>query len=79
MHKMAAILADNLLRRIFVNEKSCILIEISLRFVPKGAIDNNPTVVYIMAWHRIGEKPLSAPLLIWFIEAYMRWHKGDMS
>ena len=30
---------------IFMNEKLCILIEISLKFVPKGPIDNNPALV----------------------------------
>ena len=30
---------------IFVNEKFPILIKISLKFVPKGPIDNNPAVV----------------------------------
>ena len=30
---------------IFVNEKLCILIKISLKFVPKGSIDNNPALV----------------------------------
>ena len=34
--------ADDSFRCIFVNEKFCILIEISLKFVPKGPIDNNP-------------------------------------
>ena len=29
----------------FVNEKFCILIKISLKFVPKGPIDHNPTLV----------------------------------
>ena len=29
----------------FVNEKFCILIEISLKFVPMGPIDNNPALV----------------------------------
>ena len=32
--------ADDILRYIFANEKFCILI--SLKFVPKGPIDNNP-------------------------------------
>ena len=32
---------DGIYRAIFVNEKFCILIKISLKFVPKGAIDNN--------------------------------------
>ena len=30
---------------IFVNEKFCILIKISLKFVPEGPIDNNPALV----------------------------------
>ena len=34
--------ADNIFGWIFVNEKFCILIKISLKFVPKGSIDNNP-------------------------------------
>ena len=37
--------ADNIFRYIFVNEKICNLIRISLKFVPKGPIDNNPTLV----------------------------------
>ena len=35
---------DNLFNRIFVNEKFCILIDISLKFVPKGLINNNPAL-----------------------------------
>ena len=33
-----------------MNEKLCILIKISLKFVPKGLIDNNSALVEIMAW-----------------------------
>ena len=36
---------DNVLRCIFMNEKFCILIEMSLKFVPKGPIDNSPALV----------------------------------
>ena len=42
---MAAILADDIFRLIFVNEKFCILIKNSLKFVPKVPIDNNPALV----------------------------------
>ena len=42
---MAATLADNIFRYIFVNEKFCILIKISRKFVPKGRIDNNQALV----------------------------------
>ena len=41
-----------------VNKKFCILIKIS-KFVTRGPIDNNPALVQIMAWRRIGDKPLS--------------------
>ena len=34
--------AYDIFRSIFVNKKFCILIKISLKFVPKGPIDNNP-------------------------------------
>ena len=37
--------AGDIFRRIFMNEKFCILIKISLEFVPKGPIDNNPALV----------------------------------
>ena len=45
LDKMAAILADDIFKCIFVNKKISILIEISLKFVPKGPIDNNPALV----------------------------------
>ena len=37
--------ADDIFRCIFVNEKLCVLIKISLKFVPKDPIDNNPALV----------------------------------
>ena len=37
--------ANGIFRCIFVNEKICILINISMIFVPKGLIDNNPALV----------------------------------
>ena len=40
----------DIFRCIIVNEKFCIFITISLKFVPKGPIDNNPALVQIMAW-----------------------------
>ena len=36
--------ADDVFGCIFVNEKVCILIQISLKFVPKGPIDNTPAL-----------------------------------
>ena len=50
-------------KRIFLNENVRISIKISLRFVPKGPINNNPALVQIMAWRWSGDKPLSEPLM----------------
>ena len=41
---MAAI-SQTVFKRIFVNEIFCILIKISLKFVPRGPTDNNPALV----------------------------------
>ena len=38
-------------------------ITISLKFVPYGPIYNIPALVPIMAWRRLGDKPLSEPMM----------------
>ena len=53
--------ADDIFKCIFLNENVLISIKISLKFVPKGQINNIPALVYIMAWRRPGDKPLSEP------------------
>ena len=50
---------DDILKCILLNENIWILIEISLKFVPKGPINNIPALVQIMAWRQPGDKPLS--------------------
>ena len=72
LDKMAAILADDIFKCVSVNEKYFILIEISLKFVPKGPINNNPALVLVVAWRRIGDKLLSEPILTRFTDAYTR-------
>ena len=64
--------AGDIFKCIFVNEKSYILIKISLKSVPNGPIDDNPALIQIMAWRRIGDKPLPEPMLTRFTDAYMR-------
>ena len=70
--------ADDDFRRIFLNENGWISIDISLKFIPKGPIDNIPALVQIMAWHRPSDKPLSEPMMVWLAAAYMR-HSASMS
>ena len=55
--------ADDIFKRIFLNENVRILIKISLKFVPEGPINNIPGLVQIMAWRRPGDKPLSKPAI----------------
>ena len=56
--------ADDTFKRIFTNENVRILIEISLKFVPKGPINNFPALVHIMAWRCPGDKPLSERMMV---------------
>ena len=51
---------------------------ISLKFVPKGPINNIPALVQIMAWRRSGDKPLPEPTDAYSTDAYMR-HSASMS
>ena len=46
-------LAGDIFRCIFVNEKFCNSIMISLEIAAKGPIDNNPALIQIMDWRRI--------------------------
>ena len=58
LNKMATILADDILKCTFLNENDRIPIQISLMFVPRSPIDNTAALVHVMAWRRIGDKPL---------------------
>ena len=65
---MAASLADNIFKCIFLNENDKITIQISVKFVPRS-----PALVQVMAWCLTDE-----PMLIEFADAYMQ-HSGEMS
>ena len=56
--------ADDTFKRIFLNENIIISTKNSLKFVPKGLINNIPALVLIMAWRRPGVKPLSEPMMV---------------
>ena len=67
---------DDIFKCIFLNENIWISIEISLKFVPKGQINNIPALVQMMS-------PDWRQAIIWtndehFIDAYMR-HSASMS
>ena len=55
--------ADDTFKHFFLNDVK-ISIEISLKLVPKGPINNSLALVQIMAWCRPGNKPLSDPMIL---------------
>ena len=75
---MAAVLTDDIFICIFLNENDNIPIEISLKLVPRGPINNKSAFVQVMAWRRTGDKPLPEPMMTQLTDAYMR-HQGEMS
>ena len=55
-----------------MNEKFCILIQISLKFFPNGPINNKSALVQVMACRQTGDKPLPEQMLTQLTDAYMR-------
>ena len=60
--------ADDIFKRIFLNENVLISLEISLKFVAKVRINNVPALVQIMAWRRLGDKP--------YLYGWPKWTKS---
>ena len=56
--------ADDIFKCIFLNENVWTPIKFSLKFVPKGPINNISALFQIMAWRRPGDKPLSEPTIV---------------
>ena len=54
----------------FLVEIFYVLIIISLKFIPKGSIDNKPALVQLIALHVMCTKPLSESVMAYFF-AYM--------
>ena len=63
---------DDSFKCIFVNEKLYTLIKVSLYLAPKGPMYNNLSLLQIVAWCRIGDKPLSESILTRFSDAYIQ-------
>ena len=55
---------DDIFKCIFLFKNIWIWIKISLKFVSKVRINNIPALVQIMAWCRIGNKPLFEPMMV---------------
>ena len=57
----------------FINENDRILIQISLKYVARSPIDNEPVLVQTMAWRQWGDRPLPGAMMSQFIDAHV-WH-----
>ena len=78
-------LADDTFKRIFLNENIRISTTNSLKFVPKGLINNIPALVLIVAWRWPGDKPLSEPMLVRSLThicvtrpQWVKWHSAEI-
>ena len=65
--------ADDTFKLIFLNEIVRISIEISLKFVSKGLINNIPALVQIMGPARPGYKSLSQPMMVSLLTHVCVW------
>ena len=70
---------DENFKCIFMNERFYVLIRVSLKFVPKGPINNIPVLIQIMAWCGSGDKPLSEPMLIQFTDTYVALGRDELT
>ena len=64
---------DAIFKWIFLNENVWISINILLKFVPRGPINNIPTLVQVMAWHHPGAEPLSEPMMVRLCVTRPQW------
>ena len=72
LDKMAAVLADDIFKCIFLNENDRVPIQSSVQFVLKSRIDNKSASGQVMAWRRTGDMPLPEPMMAQVTDAYMR-------
>ena len=74
---------DHTFKCVLLDENVLILINIWLKFLPKGSINNTPALVQIMAWRQPGDKPLSEPMMVSLLihicvtqPQWVKWHWG---
>ena len=70
--------ADDIFKRIFLNENVRISIQFSWKFVPKGLVDNKSALFQVMACRLFGDKPLSEPVLTQFTDTYAALAAGEL-
>ena len=66
---------DDIFKYIFRNEKFLCFNSISMKFVPHGPVNIKSSMVQVMAWRQVVDKPLHEAMLTQFTNAYLR-HQG---
>ena len=66
-------LADTILKYILWKEKFCNFIGISLKYIPKGPINNESALVLVMTWCWTGFKALLEPMMTVISDAMWRF------
>ena len=69
--------ADVIFKCTFLNANELISIKILLKCIPKDPINSIPALVQIMAWNRLGDKPINWTDGGQFTDAYM-CHSASM-
>ena len=59
--------ADNIIKLILLNERRYMLIQILLRYVHEGPVDNESMLIQVMIWSWTGEEPLLEPMMTKFL------------
>ena len=53
------------------NENVWIMINISLKFISNGPVNEKAALIDVITWHWTGDKPLPKPMMIQFTEPYL--------
>ena len=69
---------DDIFYCIFLNKNVCISIQISLKFVLKGPVDDTSALDQLVFWYQTGDKPLPESMMAQFIDAYVH-HSTSMN
>ena len=63
--------AEDISKYNFLNENCWISKDISLKYVPRGLVNNMSALVQVMAWCTAGNKPLPEPMMTQIQDKYM--------
>ena len=55
---------DGILELIFLYDNCWILVSTQEKCLPEGPINNKPVLVQTIAWHWIGDRPMSEPIMV---------------